>query len=129
MRLPGSIIQGILARAALVVLRVYLGGAILLSSLAHLRQAAGSSLGVMPLWVKLAIGVLLVLGLLTRLTAAAVLVVMLSVLLRRGVWPSDPLAMEPAVIAISLALLIGAAGRTWGIDAALARRWPRSPFW
>jgi hypothetical protein len=34
-----------------------------------------------------------------------------------------------AFAAISLALLIGAAGRTFGVDSMLARRWPRSPFW
>jgi hypothetical protein len=29
----------------------------------------------------------------------------------------------------SLALAAGRAGRAWGVDALLARRWPSSPWW
>jgi hypothetical protein len=29
----------------------------------------------------------------------------------------------------SLALAVGRAGRAWGVDAFLARRWPSSPWW
>jgi len=32
-------------------------------------------------------------------------------------------------IMASLALNIGSAGRTWGVDALLARRWPDSLLW
>ena len=30
---------------------------------------------------------------------------------------------------VALALVIGAAGRKWGVDAVLARRYPRSILW
>jgi hypothetical protein len=47
----------------------------------------------------------------------------------KGHWFWTSSSNDAAFVAISLALLIGAAGRTLGLDAFLARRWPRSPFW
>jgi uncharacterized membrane protein YphA (DoxX/SURF4 family) len=44
MRLPGEIIQGILARGALVLLRLYLGVVFLLSALPKLEGDPGSDL-------------------------------------------------------------------------------------
>ena len=129
MRLPGSIAHGLLARAALVVLRLYLGGVFLASGLSHIREAGGSQYGVATGWGEMVIGGCLVIGLLTRFVSAVLLVVTLSTLLRQATLPADPRAVDLAIGAVSLALLIGAPGRTWGMDALLARRWPRSPFW
>jgi uncharacterized membrane protein YphA (DoxX/SURF4 family) len=128
MRLPESILHGILARAALVVLRVYLGAAFLVSGLRQVRPALGSGSEALAGWGETLIGVCLLLGLLTRLVSALVLVMSLSVLLR-GAWTADLFAAHLLVGAVSLALVIGAPGRTWGADTLLARRWPRSPFW
>jgi hypothetical protein len=30
---------------------------------------------------------------------------------------------------VALSLMIGAAGRKWGIDSAMARKYPRVPLW
>src|SRR6185312_14580762 len=63
-RLPGSILQGILARTALVLLRVYLGGILLLA--AWPKVIGGSpgdtwlAAGLIP-WGELLVGVVLVL--------------------------------------------------------------------
>ena len=160
MSLPGQVLQGILARGALVLLRVYLGVVFLVSALSKLQQDFTPGLTgfvqqvalqkahqfyrpfleqvVLPnapvfaalvTWAELFVGVTLILGLLTRLSAAVVLVLALNYMFAKGVWFWTPSSNDAAFVAIALALLIGAAGRTLGLDAFLARRWARSPFW
>jgi uncharacterized membrane protein YphA (DoxX/SURF4 family) len=70
-----------------------------------------------------------VLGLVTRFSAAVALVLTLNYMFAKGAWFWTPSSNDAAFVAIALALLIGAAGRTLGLDASLARRWPRSPLW
>jgi uncharacterized membrane protein YphA (DoxX/SURF4 family) len=160
MRLPGEIIQGILARGALVLLRVYLGTVFLLSAIPKLRRDPGadlvaflqyraletghafyrpfvesvllpssavvaSSIG----WVEALAGVLLIAGLLTRFSAGLVMILALNYMFAKGAWFWTPWSYDAAYFVIALVLLIGAAGRTLGIDALLARRWARSPLW
>jgi thiosulfate dehydrogenase [quinone] large subunit len=158
--LPGEIIQGILARAALVVLRVYLGIVFFLASVPRFQQDPApefswfleqvamqrghpfyqefvrrvvqpnaASFAAVITWGELLVGVMLVLGLLTRFSAVFALLIPLSYMFAKGAWFWTPWSSEAAYVAIALALLIGAAGRTLGLDAFLARRWPRSPFW
>jgi thiosulfate dehydrogenase [quinone] large subunit len=80
-------------------------------------------------WGELLVGVALVLGILTRFSAAAALLLVLNYMLAKGAWFWTPSSSDAAYVAISLALLIGGAGRTLGLDALLARRWPRSLLW
>ena len=129
MRLPGSVLQGILARAALVFLRIYLGAVFLILAWSGIQEGAAPQPGAPMLWAELAVGLALVLGLLTRFSSAVVLVLAINALVSKGADGWAPLSNELALAAISIALLVGAAGRTLGLDAALARRWPRSPFW
>jgi uncharacterized membrane protein YphA (DoxX/SURF4 family) len=130
MRLPGTILQGILARAALTFLRVYLGAALLLS--AWTRAQAGSSdllAADWLLWSEVLTGTALVLGLLTRLAAAGALLIVLYPLLAERAGLELVTRVETAWACISVALLLGAAGRTLGFDGFLAERWSRSPLW
>jgi uncharacterized membrane protein YphA (DoxX/SURF4 family) len=160
MRLPGEILQGILARAALALLRVYLGVVLVAAALHWVPGNHGDELTgylsgpglaqspafyrpllvdfVLPnaqlfaavaTWGELILGVLLIIGLMTRLSAAAALLLSVNYVLLRGALPWTPGSIDAAFAAISLALLIGAAGRTFGLDSTLARRWPRSPLW
>jgi thiosulfate dehydrogenase (quinone) large subunit len=160
MRLPASIAQGILARAALVLLRIYLGVVFLVAAVPKLRSDFTPGLTdflenvalakghpfyqefvrsvVLPnaeLFAgmvrvgELAIGITLILGLATRLSAAVAMVLTVNYMFAKGAWLWTPSSNDAAYTAISLALLIGAAGRTLGLDTLLARRWPRSPFW
>ena len=160
MRLPGEILQGILARAALTLLRVYLGGVFLIAAIPKLRKDFTPGLTgfveqkalehshlfyreflqevVLPnaqlfatlvTWGEFLVGVTLILGLLTRLSATVALLLTLNYMFAKGAWPWTPSSNDAAFAAISLALAIGAAGRTLGLDAMLANRWPRSPFW
>jgi thiosulfate dehydrogenase [quinone] large subunit len=85
--------------------------------------------GLLIPWTELTIGVTLILGLGTRLSAAAALVLLMNYMLAKGAWPWYPSSNDAAWAAVSLALILGAAGRTFGVDAMLARRWSRSPLW
>jgi uncharacterized membrane protein YphA (DoxX/SURF4 family) len=144
LRLPGSILQGILARAALVLLRIYLGVIFLVAAwpkfrgyftpeltgfLEKVSLENGHMLAAVVMWGELLVGVTMVLGLFTRFSAAVALVLTVNSMLAKGAWFWTPSSSDAAFAVISLALLIGAAGRTLGLDASLARRWPRSPFW
>lgn len=160
MRLPGSIAQGILARAALTFLRIYLGVIFLLSAwpkvqedftprlIGFLERVALSSghpfyqgfvrqvvvpnaslFAGMVAWGELLVGTTLILGLATRISAALACLLTVNYMLAKGAWFWTPSSNDAAYTAIAIALLIGAAGRTMGLDAVLAKRWPRSPFW
>ena len=132
MRLPGSILQGILARTALVLLRIYLGVIFLLAAWPTVSgmSAPETALpaGLIP-WGELLVGVTLVLGLFTRLAAVLALLLLVNRMYVAGAWVWDPSSNDAAFGAIAVALLVGAAGRTLGLDALLAERWPRSPLW
>ena len=160
MRLPGEIVQGILARVALTLLRVYLGVVFLIAAIPKLREDFTPGLTafveqramehshlfyreflqevVLPnaplfatlvTWGEFLVGVSLILGLMTRLSATVALLLTLNYMLAKGAWPWTPSSNDAAFAAISLALLIGAAGRTFGLDSILAKRWPRSALW
>jgi uncharacterized membrane protein YphA (DoxX/SURF4 family) len=158
--LPAWILQGILARAALAFLRMYLGLLFLYASIPKLRGGFAAHFAdflnhialirsaefyreflhavVLPNaplfsrlipWGELLVGVTLFLGLATRLSAAGALVLLVNYMLAKGAWFWYPSSNDAAWAAVAVAIIVGAAGRTFGIDAVLARRWPRSPLW
>lgn len=160
MNLPAEVLQGVLARGALVLLRLQLGVVLLVAGipkvtgdftphlvdfLNHVALDHGhpfyqqfvhavvlphaATFAVLVSWGEVLAGGALVLGLATRIVAAAVFLLMLNYMFAKGAWPWTPSSNDAAYAAIALALLIGAAGRTLGIDEFLARRWPRSPLW
>jgi uncharacterized membrane protein YphA (DoxX/SURF4 family) len=93
-----------------------------------MAAAAGHAAMAAPLQAitEIALGVLLVIGLLTRPVA------FVSFLYLASLWVSEwgtAWIWELLVqVLASLALAVGRAGRTWGADALLARRWPSSPW-
>ena len=76
---------------------------------------------------EISLGILLVIGLLTR-PAAFVAFLFLGSLWISELGTSWIWELLVSVLA-SLGLAIGRAGRKWGIDALLARRHPSSPWW
>jgi uncharacterized membrane protein YphA (DoxX/SURF4 family) len=76
---------------------------------------------------EISLGILLVLGLLTR-PAAFVACLYLGSLWVSELGTSWIWELLVPVLA-SLALAVGSAGRRWGVDARLAQRWPSSPWW
>ncbi len=160
MNLPTQMLQGVLARSALVLLRLQLGIVLLVAGIPKIGETFTPRLveflqnvalerghpfyqefvrsvvlphaGVFAAlvgWGEVLAGAALVVGLATRFAAAAALVLMLNYLFAKGAWFWTPSSNDAAYAAISLALMIGAAGRTLGVDEFLAKRWPSSPFW
>ena len=76
---------------------------------------------------EISLGVLLVIGLLTR-PAGFVAFLFLGSLWISEYGTSWIWELLVPVLA-SLGLAIGSAGRKWGVDAWLSQRWPSSPWW
>jgi len=76
---------------------------------------------------EISLGILLVIGLLTR-PAAFVAFLFLGSLWISEFGTSWIWELLVPVLA-SLGLAIGRAGRTWGADGLLSQRWPSSPWW
>ena len=76
---------------------------------------------------EISLGILLVLGLLTRPAA------FVAFLFLGSLWISEfgtAWIWELLVPVLAcLALAIGSAGRRWGVDAWMVQRWPSSPWW
>src|SRR6202166_5043463 len=77
--------------------------------------------------MEISVGILLVIGLLTRPVA------LIAFLFLGSLWVTE---LETSWIwellvpvLASLGLAVGRAGRAWGVDALLARRRPASPWW
>ena len=76
---------------------------------------------------EISLGILLIIGLLTR-PAAFVAFLFLGSLWVSELGTSWIWELLVPVVA-SLGLAVGGAGRDWGVDALLARRNPASPVW
>jgi uncharacterized membrane protein YphA (DoxX/SURF4 family) len=76
---------------------------------------------------EISLGILLVIGLLTR-PAAFVAFLFLGSLWISELGTSWIWELLVSVLA-SLGLAIGRAGRRWGVDTWLSQRWPSSPWW
>jgi uncharacterized membrane protein YphA (DoxX/SURF4 family) len=75
-------------------------------------------------WVHLGLGVALIAGIWTRLVAAIAIVLLANYTAAQG-YVLYGAGDAPAYLALLVAVWLGRAGRTWGLDALLARRWPR----
>ncbi len=76
---------------------------------------------------EISLGVLLLIGLLTRPVALVAFGFLTSLWISE--WGTSWIWELLVPVVASLALSIGRAGRTWGVDGWLARRWPGSPWW
>ena len=94
-----------------------------------MAQAASHAAMAAPMQAltEISLGILLIIGLFTR-TAAFVAFLYLG-----SLWVSEfgtAWIWELLVsVMASLGLAIGSAGRRWGVDGWLARRWPNAPWW
>ena len=68
-------------------------------------------------------------GTLTRLGAVVAGFLFLNYMLAEGRMLWSPDSEDAALIFIALLLFFGRAGRAWGIDSYLAKRWPNCPLW
>lgn len=82
--------------------------------------------GPMQGFTETTFGVLLLVGFLTRPVALAAFLFLTTLWISEWgtawIWE----LLMPMIVALSL--MVGAAGRKWGVDARLARRYPKLPF-
>jgi thiosulfate dehydrogenase [quinone] large subunit len=68
-------------------------------------------------------------GTMTRIGAAIAMFLFLNYMFAKGRMFWSPDSEDAAVFFIALVVFLGRAGRVWGVDAYLAKRWPRSSLW
>src|SRR5262245_5510746 len=78
-------------------------------------------------FTEISLGILLVIGLLTRPAALVAFLFLGSLWISE--WGTSWIWELLVPVLASLGLAIGRAGRAWGVDASLARRRPASPWW
>src|SRR5713101_81021 len=76
---------------------------------------------------EISLGILLVIGLLTRPVAFVAFLFLGSLWMSE--WGTSWIWELLVPVLASLGLAVGRAGRAWGVDALLARRRPSSPWW
>jgi uncharacterized membrane protein YphA (DoxX/SURF4 family) len=76
---------------------------------------------------EISLGILLLIGLLTRPVAFVAFAFLGSLWVSE--WGTAWIWELLVPVMAALALSVGRAGRTWGVDAWLAQRWPSSPWW
>jgi uncharacterized membrane protein YphA (DoxX/SURF4 family) len=76
---------------------------------------------------EISLGILLVIGLLTRPAAAVAFLYLASLWVSE--WGTAWIWELLVPVLASLGLAVGRAGRAWGIDARLSQRRPSSPWW
>ena len=99
----------------------------LLKSVMALMASHANVAGPMQGLTEITFGVLLLIGLLTRPVALGAFLFLSTLWIAE--WGTAWIWELLMPMFVALALIIGAAGRKWGIDAVLARRYPRSPLW
>ena len=99
----------------------------LLKSVMALMASNASIAGPLQGLTEITFGVFLLLGFLTRPVALGAFFFLTTLWVAEWgtawIWE----LLMPMIVA--LVLVIGAAGRKWGIDSILARRYPRIPLW
>lgn len=76
-----------------------------------------------------AVAIALITGTTTRLAAVVAMLLVTNYMLAKGLWWWNPSSNDGAFFMIALVLAVCGAGRTLGLDARLAKRWPRSVLW
>lgn len=76
-----------------------------------------------------AVAIALITGTATRLACVISMFLSTNYMFAKGLWWWSPSSNDGAFFMIALVLAICAAGRTFGIDAQLAKRWPKSLLW
>ena len=96
---------------------------------AVMAQAASHAAMAAPMQAltEISLGILLAIGLLTRPAAFVAFLYLGSLWISE--WGTAWIWELLVPVLASLALAVGRAGRSWGVDAWLAQRWPSSPWW
>src|SRR5712692_9263695 len=92
-----------------------------------LAASHASTAGPMQAVTEISFGLFLLLGLLTRPVALAAFLFLTSLWISE--WGTAWIWELLIPMIASFSIMVGGAGRKWGVDAALARKYPRSPLW
>src|SRR5262249_14046109 len=98
-----------------------------LKSVQSFMAAHANVAGPMQAATEISFGILLLIGLLTRPVALAALLFLTTLWVSE--WGTAWIWELLVPMAVALALVIGSAGRIFGVDALLAKRYPLSPLW
>lgn len=88
-----------------------------------------SAFGLLVTYGELFAAVSLLVGVATRAGAVVAAFLLANYALAKGARPWDPASNDVAMLCIAIAVFAGRAGRAFGVDYYLTRRWPRSPLW
>jgi len=99
----------------------------LLKSIMAFMASHATITGPMQGLTEITFGVLLVIGLLTRPVALGAFLFLSTLWMAE--WGTAWIWELLIPMLVALALVIGSAGRKWGVDQLLARRYPRSVLW
>jgi uncharacterized membrane protein YphA (DoxX/SURF4 family) len=99
----------------------------LLKSVQSFMAAHANVTGPMQGATEISFGILLLIGLLTRPVALAAFLFLTTLWVSE--WGTAWIWELLVPMAVALALVIGSAGRTLGVDALLAKKYPSSPLW
>lgn len=99
----------------------------LLKSVMAFMASHAAVAGPLQGFTEISFGVFLLLGLLTRPVALGAFFFLSTLWIAE--WGTSWIWELLIPMIVALALVIGAAGRKWGVDALLARRYPRSFLW
>jgi uncharacterized membrane protein YphA (DoxX/SURF4 family) len=96
---------------------------------AVMAQAANHAAIAAPMqgMTEISLGILLLIGLLTRPAAFVAFLFLGSLWISE--WGTAWIWELLVPMLASLGLAVGSAGRRWGVDAWLSQRWPSSPWW
>src|SRR5215510_2527792 len=99
----------------------------LLKSVMAIMANHATFTGPMQGLTEITFGVLLLIGLLTRPIALGAFLFLSTLWMAE--WGTSWIWELLIPMIVALALVIGSAGRKWGVDQLLARKYPRSPLW
>lgn len=99
----------------------------LLKSIMAFMASHATFTGPMQGLTEITFGVFLLIGLLTRPIALGAFLFLSTLWVAE--WGTAWIWELLIPMIVALALVIGSAGRKWGVDQLLARKYPRSPLW
>jgi uncharacterized membrane protein YphA (DoxX/SURF4 family) len=87
-----------------------------------------ATFGTLVVAAELYVAVALILGLTTRLAACAALFLLVNYLCAKGAAPWGP-GIDQSDIVLATIILLSNAGRVFGLDGILHKRFPKVPIW
>ena len=88
-----------------------------------------STVAILIVVAEAAVAIAMITGTATRLAAVIAMFLSTNYMFAKGLWWWNPSSNDGAFFVIAVVLALGRAGRIFGIDSTLAKRWPNSVLW